>query len=97
MTNIKRVTTVVAETKQDVPPLDIGDQEVAMEPMRCPQCGRFLCYQAIIIGAVRSKCKPCKLWVTLDIIPPPDIIEEESEVEEVSRLNSEAQQDLDRL
>jgi len=72
-----RVTTYPAVNNRDVPSLVMEDN-LEMEPVRCPKCGRFLFYQAIVIGAARAKCKNCNLWVTLDIIPPPDIIEEET-------------------
>ncbi len=72
-----RVTTYPAESKQDVPSLAMEDGLI-MEAVRCPKCGRFLFYQAIIVGAARAKCKNCRVWVTLDIIPPPDIFEEEA-------------------
>jgi len=69
-----RVTTHVAEDKMDVPSQFMEDG-LEMEPFRCPKCGKFLCYQAIVIGAIRAKCKKCRRWITLDIIPPPDILE----------------------
>lgn len=90
-----RITTYLALSKRDVPPLDVGVEGLEMTPVRCPKCGRFLCYQAIVVGAVRVKCRGCKIWVTLDIIPPDDIIE--NEVEEVNRAEGEPQGDLDRL
>ena len=73
-----RVTTYPADSNRDVPSLVMAD-DLEMEPVRCPKCGAFLFYQAIVIGAARAKCKKCQQWVTLDIIPPPEIIEEEVE------------------
>ncbi len=73
-----RITTYPAVNSQDVPSLVMEDG-LEMVPVRCPTCGHFLFYQAIVIGAARAKCKKCKQWVTLDIIPPPEIIEEEVE------------------
>lgn len=62
--------------KNKVPRLDAEDEGLEMQEMRCPNCGRFLCYQAIIIGAIKAKCRNCKIWCTLEIIPPEVIIEE---------------------
>jgi len=65
-----------ARNKKDVPNLEVGAEKILMEPMRCPKCGAFLCYQAVVIGAIRVKCRKCKIWCTLEIIPPPEILEE---------------------
>ena len=73
-----RVTTYPVVNSRDVPSLVMEDG-LQMEPVRCPKCGCFLFYQAIVIGAARAKCKNCRLWITLDIIPPPEVIEEEVE------------------
>ena len=73
-----RVTTYPAVSNRDVPSLVMEDG-LEMIPVRCPSCGRFLFYQAIVIGAARAKCKKCRQWVTLDIIPPPEIVEVEEE------------------
>ena len=73
-----RVTTYPVVNSRDVPSLVMEDG-LEMVAVRCPTCGRFLFYQAIVIGAARAKCKKCKQWVTLDIIPPPEIVEEEVE------------------
>ncbi len=73
-----RITTYAAVNSRDVPSLVMED-DLQMKPVRCPDCGAFLFYQAIVIGAARAKCKKCQQWVTLDIIPPPEIIEEEVE------------------
>jgi len=85
----------VAVENGKVPRLEAEDNGLQMEEVRCPKCGRFLAYQAIVIGALKIKCRNCKIWCTLDIIPPPDIIEEE--VEEVSQPSSQAEGDHDRL
>jgi phage FluMu protein Com len=61
-----------------VPRLDVEDQGIEMQEMRCPNCGHFLMYQAVIIGALKIKCRHCKLWVTLDIIPNDVIIDDEA-------------------
>jgi phage FluMu protein Com len=44
---------------------------VPAQEIRCPGCGRFLGYQAIVWGAIKIKCtnSKCKKWVTLDISP----------------------------
>ena len=76
----------IKSQKGKVPRLESEDSGLTMEEVRCPKCGRFLLYQAIVVGALKVKCPNCKSWATLDIIPPPDIIEDE--VEEVSRPNS---------
>jgi phage FluMu protein Com len=65
-----------AKDKKDVPNLEIGAEKIKMEQMRCPHCGAFLGYQAIVVGAVRIKCRKCKTWCTLEIIPPPEIVDE---------------------
>ena len=46
-------------------------QMVETQEMRCPKCGRFLGYQAVIWGLVKVKCanSKCREWVTLDIRP----------------------------
>jgi predicted Zn-ribbon and HTH transcriptional regulator len=69
--------------KNKVPRIDVEDNGLEMQPMRCPNCGRFLAYQAIVIGAIKVKCRNCKVWVTLDIIPP-DVIIDDEQVEETS-------------
>lgn len=52
--------------------LDIDKKTmVPAQDIRCPGCGRFLGYQAIVWGAVKIKCtnSKCKKWVTIDISP----------------------------
>ena len=52
--------------------LTIGPgQRVEAQEMRCPGCGRFLGFQAIIWGLVKIKCtnSKCKEWTTIDIRP----------------------------
>ena len=46
-------------------------QMVETQEMRCPKCGRFLGWQAVIWGLVKIKCtnSKCKEWITLDIRP----------------------------
>ncbi len=78
MTMEPRITTYPAVKNRDVPSLAMED-DLKMVPVRCPTCGAFLFYQAIVIGAARAKCKKSQQWVTLEIIPPPEIIEEEVE------------------
>jgi phage FluMu protein Com len=97
-----RVTTYSAESKRDVPDLEL-ETGLEMEPVRCPKCGRFLCYQAIVAGYIRIKCRKCKLWVTTEYIPKSelDIFEKESyneqaEVEEDDRAEGEPQDVPDR-
>ena len=63
--------------KNKVPRLKSEDEGLVMEEMRCPTCGRFLGYQAIVVGAIKIKCRNCKVWCTLELIPPEIIIEEE--------------------
>jgi phage FluMu protein Com len=96
------ITTYPPESKRDVPDLEIdGGRE--MEQLRCPNCGRFLCYLAIVAGVIRIKCRKCKVWVTAEIIPDSelDIFEESSyngnEVEEDDRAEGEPQDVPDRL
>ena len=33
----------------------------------CANCGRFLCFQAILEGTIAVKCKRCKEWNVLDV------------------------------
>lgn len=58
--------------------LEVSDQYVIpFQEIRCPGCGRFLGYQAIVWGAVKLKCtnSKCrdvdggKTWITIDISP----------------------------
>ncbi len=65
--------------KSKVPRLESEEDGIEMEEVRCPSCGRFLGYQAIIIGAIKLKCRNCKVWNTLEVIPPEIIIEEETD------------------
>ena len=46
-------------------------QMVETQDMRCPKCGRFLGWQAVIWGVVKIKCtnSKCKQLVILDIRP----------------------------
>lgn len=48
-----------------------GKSMVPAQELRCPGCGRFLGYYAIVWGIVRVKCtnSKCKEWVTIDISP----------------------------
>lgn len=89
------ITTYPPESNRDVPNLELeGGRE--MEQLRCANCGRFLCYIAIVAGVVRIKCRKCKVWVTAEIIPDStlDIFENGSynskEVEEDVRTDSES-------
>jgi phage FluMu protein Com len=94
MVTVPRITTYPAESKRDVPPLEM-ETGLEMEPVRCPQCGRFLGYQAIVAGAVRIKCRKCKMWVTAEFMPETDLdifdseVYNGSEVEEDGRASSE--------
>lgn len=47
---------------------------IPLQEIRCPGCGRFLGYQAIVWGVVKLKCtnSKCKQWVTLDVSPEGD-------------------------
>lgn len=52
--------------------LEVGDKYIIpLQEIRCPGCGRFLGYQAIVWGALKIKCtnSKCKQWLTLDISP----------------------------
>ncbi len=46
---------------------------IQAQEMRCPGCGRFLGYQAILLGIIKLKCPNCKEWTTLDINPEHEI------------------------
>jgi phage FluMu protein Com len=50
-----------------------NSQLVETQQMRCPSCGRFIGYQAIVWGLVKIKCPNCKEWVTIDIRPDHNI------------------------
>lgn len=93
MTTEPRVSIYPAENKRDVPPLEY-ETGLEMDVMRCPKCGRFLCYVAVVAGMIRIKCKKCKLWITSEYIPESalDIFENSDKidsVEEVDRSISE--------
>jgi len=52
--------------------LEVDDKQmIPLQEIRCPGCGRFLGYQAIVWGALKIKCtnSKCKQWLTLDISP----------------------------
>lgn len=52
--------------------LDIDENTmIPFQEVRCPNCGRFLGYQALVWGAIKIKCtnSKCKKWVTLDVSP----------------------------
>lgn len=52
--------------------LDVGNESfIPLQEIRCPGCGRFLGFQAIVWGVVKLKCdnSKCKQWVTIDISP----------------------------
>jgi len=52
--------------------LDVGNEYIIpLEEIRCPGCGRFLGFQAIVWGALKIKCtnSKCKQWITLDVSP----------------------------
>jgi phage FluMu protein Com len=44
---------------------------IPLQEIRCPGCGRFLGYQAIVWGVIKIKCdnSKCKKWLTIDISP----------------------------
>lgn len=46
-------------------------QMVQTQELHCQNCGRFLCYQAIVWGIIKIKCpnSKCKEWNTIDISP----------------------------
>lgn len=67
----------VDKKKVPVAPSESKD-ELEFRAFRCSNCGRFLLYEAVIIGAIKTKCRGCKTWNILDIIPDSAIIEEES-------------------
>jgi phage FluMu protein Com len=47
------------------------DTMIPLQEIRCPGCGRFLGYQAIVWGVIKMKCtnSKCKKWATIDITP----------------------------
>ena len=47
-------------------------QMVELQEMHCAGCGRFLGFQAILLGAIKIKCSNCKEWNTIDILPEKD-------------------------
>jgi len=54
--------------------LDMSKELKAFIPaqeIRCPNCSRFLGFQAIAWGAIKLKCpnSKCKRWIVIDISP----------------------------
>jgi len=45
------------------------NQMVESQEIHCPQCGRFIGYQAILYGIIQIKCPNCKEWITIDVLP----------------------------
>jgi phage FluMu protein Com len=41
--------------------------KVRVKEYHCANCGRFLCFQAILEGTIAIKCKRCKEWNVLNI------------------------------
>jgi len=49
---------------------EIGqNQMVQTQEIHCPACGRFLGYQAIVLGLIKLLCPNCKEWVIIDVLP----------------------------
>lgn len=42
---------------------------VQTREIHCPDCGRFMGWQAILWGTMKIKCSGCKQWIILDINP----------------------------
>ncbi len=52
--------------------LKVDDKQmIPLQEIRCPGCGRFLGFQAIVWGVIKVKCtnSKCRQWVTLDVSP----------------------------
>ena len=67
---VKRISKANKEAGQFA--LEVDDKSIIpLQEIRCPGCGRFLGYQAIVWGALKIKCtnSKCKQWLTLDISP----------------------------
>jgi phage FluMu protein Com len=54
-------------TKDEVKLLD--NQMCETQEIHCAKCGRFLGFQAVMLGVVKLKCSNCKTWTTIDIRP----------------------------
>lgn len=48
---------------------DAPEDVVETREFHCNQCGRFLCYEAIVWGLVKIKCANCKTWNEVRIQP----------------------------
>lgn len=60
----KQLTKQVSKsTNHDMP----DELNTKLDSVRCCDCGRFLCLQAIIEGTVAIRCRRCKKWTILDI------------------------------
>lgn len=67
---VRRTSKVDKEAGQFA--LEINDKQmIPLQEIRCPGCGRFLGFQAIVWGAIKIKCtnSKCRQWLTLDISP----------------------------
>jgi len=67
---IKRLTPEDQSAGQFALEID-KEYMIPLQEIRCPGCGRFLGFQAIVWGAVKIKCtnSKCHQWVTLDVAP----------------------------
>jgi phage FluMu protein Com len=45
------------------------NQMCQTQQIHCGSCGRFLGYQAIMLGVVKLLCPNCKEWTTIEIVP----------------------------
>lgn len=43
------------------------DLNTRLKEYHCANCGRFLCFQAIVEGTIVIKCRRCKEYNVLDI------------------------------
>lgn len=46
-----------------------ANQMVQTQEIHCSSCGRFIGYQAIILGTIKIKCPRCKEWITIEVMP----------------------------
>ena len=44
------------------------EETTMMSQIRCIHCGRFLGFEAIIVGIVKIYCKNCKGWTIIDAL-----------------------------
>lgn len=62
----------MSKTREKSPEQDLKigvNQMCQTQEIHCGGCGRFLGYQAIMLGVIKLKCPNCKEWTTIEIMP----------------------------